>query len=128
MGREKVGYRLRTRRPISTVPRVAGALPERPGHLVLIPHEGGDSASALATQMLLAGSYKRQADASAAMLAANRQPVHVSPPAVPCGDQRAKERTLGAGDKHAARRLGEQPLYILEQVSCSRVRAAGLLP
>jgi hypothetical protein len=111
------------------VPRVAGGLPERRGYLVLIPDEGGDPASALAAQVLLAGLHKRQADPPATMLVANGKPIHVAPPAVPRGDQRAEDRTIGVGgDEQAPGRRQGQSLHILEPVGGGRVLTASLLP
>jgi hypothetical protein len=80
--------------------------------------------------MLLPCSHERQADTPATMLRANSQPIHVPPPAVPRGDQRTQNGTVGVGvgDKQAARCPCEQPLHILQPVSSARMLAPGLLP
>ncbi len=108
--------------------RVAGRLPERRGHLVLIPDQGGDPASALASQVLLAGPHERQADTSATMLEANSQSIHVSPPAIPRGDQSTDDETVSVGDKQTPRCPQEQLLDIFEPVNSARMLTPGLLP
>jgi len=108
--------------------RVAGRLPECRRYLVLVPDEGGDPASPLAAQMLLAGSNERQADASTAILDANCQSIHVSPPAVPRGDQRTEDRAVTVSDEQAPRLVGEESLHILDSIGSARVLAARLPP
>jgi len=108
--------------------RVASALPECPGHLVLVCNQCGDSTSALAAQALLTGPYERQTDAPTTMLEVNGQPIHVSPPAVPCSDQHAHDRTVGVGNEQTPRGLREQPLHIVESISGARVLTPSLLP
>ena len=78
--------------------------------------------------MLLAGQHERRADPPSPMLDANRQPVHVPSPTVPCGDQRTHDHTAGIGNEQAPRRLSEQPLQILESVGGARPLAASFSP
>jgi hypothetical protein len=110
------------------VPRVACGLPERRHDLVLVRDQGCDAVGALPAHVLLACAHERQADAAAAVLMEHYEPVHVPPPSVPRGDQRAHECAAGVGDEQTLRCLGEQSVDVLDPVGGGCVRAARPLP
>jgi hypothetical protein len=101
---------------------------ERRRNLVLVCDQGCDAVGALPTQVLLAGAHERQADAATTVISEHDEPVHVPPPAVPRGDQRAHERAVGIGDEQAPGCLGEQPVDIFDPVGSRCVRTARPLP
>ncbi len=66
-------------------------------------------------QVFLACSHERQADASTAMLEANRQSIHAAPPSVPRGDQHAEDLAVAVGYEQTPGCLGEQLLQRLSR-------------
>src|SRR5271155_5122089 len=58
----------------------------------------------------------------------NSQSIHVPPPTIPCGDQRAQDHTVAVGNEQAPRRPREQPLHIVKSVSGGCVLAPSMLP
>jgi hypothetical protein len=114
--------------PHHRIARVAGALPEGGGYIVVVGDERGDTARTAVTQLPLAGLHQRQSDAAAAMGCCDSEAVHVPAPTVPGNDQRTHDLSLEQGDENAPRLLGEQTTQVLGPVGRTRVLAAGAGP
>jgi hypothetical protein len=78
--------------------------------------------------VLLAGADECYADALAVLVGENREPIHVSSPAVPGGDQCAYDLAVAISDQQVSGCFREQSLYVLQLVGGARVSAASLTP
>ena len=107
---------------------VAGGLPECSSYVVLEGDQGGYSAGATATQMLLTGPRQRDPNALPPMPFANGEPIHVSSPSVPASNQGADNLIAALSNQKSRRGISDQALDVIQAIGRSCVLAPRLSP
>jgi hypothetical protein len=108
--------------------RIAGGLPERSSYLVLVGDQGGYSTGAAAVQVLLTCSRQRYSNALSPMRLANGEPIHISPPPVPRGNQGTEDFSTTLGYKQDSWGIDDQTLDVIYAIRCACVLASRLGP
>lgn len=107
---------------------ITGGLPECSSRLVLEGDQGGYPAGAASAQILLAGPGQRDPDALPPMLLTNGEPVQVSSPPIPPGDQSTDDLSVALGNQKGCRGVSDQALDVIQAVCRACVLASLLGP
>jgi hypothetical protein len=100
----RLGLQVADEAQVVLVKLVASRVPEARGRSLVRGNERGDSTCAFGMKRVVASLNESSSDAAPAVGGQNREPVHVSPPAVPSGDESAHHEPLMLG--HEQRVIG----------------------
>lgn len=107
---------------------IAGRLPKRSSRLVLESDQRRHPAHAAAAQVLLPGPRQRNPDALPPMPFPNSEPVHISSPPVPAGNQSTDNLLAALSNQKGGRGISNQALDIIEAIGGPRMLTPPLGP
>ncbi len=107
---------------------VPGRVPEAGGRCLFWGNERGDSTCTFSMKRFVASLDESSSDAAPAVGGQNREPVHVTPPAVPSGDESAHHEPLMLGHEQRVTGVLNEPQDAVRVVRCAGSSTSRLLP